>query len=373
MKTTRRHDIDWLRVIAIWLLVIYHIAIIFQPWAMFFGFIRSDELIEPLWKPMTMLNVWRIPLLFYVSGMGVYFALRKRNWKQLILERVQRILIPFIFGFFAITTLHMFIFQSYYNMPLEYFPHVGHLWFLGNIFAYVLLLSPLFFYLKKNEDGVFSRKLSSFMSNPFGPLSITLFFVLEVFIVKPGMFELYAETWHGFFLGFLAFFFGFLLMYSGKTSWQTLLKWRWLYIGLAAILYFLRITYFEMNAPEYLKAIESNLWIFGLFGIGHKYLNKPGKMLSYLTKAAYPVYIVHMFALYAGAWLILPLGLHPMLSFGLVTVFTLAVCYFLYEFIIRRIAILRPLFGLKWKEVKTEEEVGMNASGSAVTEGIVSS
>lgn len=84
MVTARRYDIDWLRVIAIGLLLIYHIAIIFQPWAMMLGFIRSEELMEDLWKPMTMLNVWRIPFLFYVSGMGVYFAIGKRNWQQLL-------------------------------------------------------------------------------------------------------------------------------------------------------------------------------------------------------------------------------------------------------------------------------------------------
>ena len=57
MKLERRHDIDWLRVIAIGLLLIYHIAIIFQPWAMFIGFIRGPELMEGLWTPMTALNV----------------------------------------------------------------------------------------------------------------------------------------------------------------------------------------------------------------------------------------------------------------------------------------------------------------------------
>jgi glucan biosynthesis protein C len=89
MTLERRHDIDWLRVVAIGLLLIYHIAIIFQPWAMFIGFIKSEETLEALWTPMTMLNVWRIPLLFYVSGMGLYFAMRKRNWKQLFLERTK--------------------------------------------------------------------------------------------------------------------------------------------------------------------------------------------------------------------------------------------------------------------------------------------
>ena len=361
MKTTRRHDIDWLRVIAIWFLLIYHIAIMFQPWAMFFGFIRSPELLESLWKPMTMLNVWRIPLLFYVSGMGVYFALRKRNWKQLVIERVQRILVPFIFGFIAITTLHIFLFQKYYNMPLEYFPHAGHLWFLGNIFAYVLILSPLFFYLKKNEEGAFAKRISSFMGNPLGPLSIILFFVLEVLLVKSAMFELYAQTWHGFFLGLLAFFFGFLFVYTGKAFWETVLKWRWFYISLAAILYTLRITVLATPPLGYLTAIESNLWIFGLFGMGYKYLNQPGIALTYLSQAAYPVYIIHMFVLYAGALIIFPLEIPAMLKFVLVVVFTMSVCYLIYEFIIRRLGIMRPLFGLRLKPRNKETKMDVEA------------
>ncbi|WP_198416756.1 acyltransferase family protein [Marinilabilia rubra] len=126
MTKERRHDIDWLRVVAIGLLLIYHIAIIFQPWAMFIGFIRSDEPIENLWKLMTMLNIWRIPFLFYVSGMGLFFAMKKRNFRQLISERTKRILIPLIFGIVAIAPLHFLIFQKYYNLPLSYYPHVGH-------------------------------------------------------------------------------------------------------------------------------------------------------------------------------------------------------------------------------------------------------
>ena len=355
MSTERRHDIDWLRVIAIGLLLIYHIAIIFQPWAMFIGFIRSDESLEGLWKPMTMLNVWRIPLLFYVSGMGLYFAMHKRNWQQLLLERTKRILLPFAFGVMAITTLHMFIFQKYYDMPLGYFPHAGHLWFLGNIFAYVLLLLPLFFYLKKHENGRFKKGLSAFMGNPVGPLLISMFFVIEAVVVKPQLFAMYAETWHGFFIGLLAFFFGFLFMYSGKTFWQTVLRWQWLYIGLAAILFGIRYFIFATEAPGYLTAIESNCWIFGIFGLGYKYLNRPSKTLSYLSKAAYPVYIIHMFVLYSGAMLILPLKMPIVLKCIAITAFTGIFCYLIYEFILRRIIFLRPLFGLKWTSKKFEK------------------
>lgn len=355
MITERRHDIDWLRVIAIGLLLIYHIAIIFQPWAMFIGFIRSDELMESLWKPMSLLNIWRIPLLFYVSGMGVYFAIRKRSWKELLLERSKRILLPFLFGMIAIVPLQFLVFQEFYNLPLSYNAHPAHLWFLGNIFIYVVLLLPLFFYLKKIENGRFMKGLSSFMNNPIGPLSISVFFILEIIIVKPQVFEMYAQTWHGFFLGFLAFFFGFLFMYSGRTFWQTVLKWRWLYFGMAVALYINRLVIFELKSPGYLMAIESNCWIFVVFGFGYKYLNKPGATLSYLSQAAYPIYIIHMFALYAGSMIILPLEIPVIVKFISIIVFTGAICFLIYEFMIRRIGILRPLFGLKWNFNKSAE------------------
>lgn len=347
MTTDRRHDIDWLRVIAIGLLLIYHIAIIFQPWALFTGFIKSNQALQSLWTPMTMLNVWRIPFLFYVSGMGLYFAMQKRSAKELIFERSKRILLPFVFGFFAITPLHVYIFQHYYKLPLGYYASSGHLWFLGNIFVYVLLLSPLFFHLKKHGQGKFKQALSKLMSYALGPLTITVFFMLEVGIVQPQLFELYAQTWHGFFIGLLAFLFGFLLVYAGNNFWRTVAKWQWLYLAIATGLYVLRLTGWHSLSNMYLVAIESNCWIFGLFGLGYRYLNQPSSMLRYLSAAAYPVYIVHMFVLFGGAWLILPLNMTPMLKFLSITTFTFIVCWLTYELVLKRVRFLRPLFGLK--------------------------
>ncbi len=349
MTIERRYDIDWLRVIAIALLLIYHIAIVFQPWAMFIAFLRSDEMSTALWQPMTMLNVWRIPILFYVSGLGAYFALRKRNNTQLLKERTTRILLPFLFGIIAITPLHMYVFQDYYNMPLSYYAHMGHLWFLGNIFIYVLIGLPLFFAIKK---GMFSRLLSfseRLFSNPLGLLSVNIFFIAEVLIFQPKPFAVYAQTWHGFAIGLLAFFFGFLFMKTGKVFWNTVKRWKWFFLGLAAILYTLRYVIFAAEGPSYLTVIESNSWIFSIFGFCHQYLNKPSKALSYLSKAAYPVYIIHMIVLYLAAKLILPFHLPAIIAFIIITIITFSGCYLIYEFIIRRIPILRPLFGLKRK------------------------
>ena len=160
------------------------------------------------------------------------------------------------------------------------------------------------------------------------------------------------------FIGLLAFLFGFIFVYSGNAFWQTVSKWKWLYIAIAMGLFIIRFTGFESLSNMYLTTIESNCWIFGVFGLGYHYLNKPSELLSYLSQAAYPVYIIHMFVLFIGSLIILPLEIHPILKFISVTLFTFIVCFLIYELILRRVYILRPLFGLKWKfnsKIKVKE------------------
>jgi hypothetical protein len=62
-----------------------------------------------------------------------------------------------------------------------------------------------------------------------------------------------------------------------------------------------------------------------------------------------------MFVLYAGAMIILPLEIPVMLKFISIILFTGTMSYLIYEFIIRRISLLKPLFGLKWNFNRTGE------------------
>ena len=68
----RRYDIDWLRDFALGLLIVYHISIVFQPWSYFIYFPQSEKPLESIWLVMGLINIWRIPLLFIISG---------ENWK----------------------------------------------------------------------------------------------------------------------------------------------------------------------------------------------------------------------------------------------------------------------------------------------------
>ena len=348
--SARRYDIDWVRVIAIGLLLIYHVSIAFQSWGVMIGFITNKESWGSLWIPMSMLNVWRIPLLFFVSGMGVYFAIREKDWKQLLMERASRILVPFLFGMLVIVPVSIYIWQYYYNMEtgfsfLNFNP--GHLWFLGNIFVYVVVLSPVFFYLKRNEEGPLVNSIKKILSNPLGLLLVIAASVAEAMLVNPYPYELYSMTWHGFFLGLLAFFFGFCLVLSGDGFREMMMKWRWVFLATAVVLYTYRLLQFQMRVPNYQLAIESDFWIFTVFAFAFRYLNHSSKVLNYLSQAAYPVYILHMIFLSLGSLLIFSLEIAVQLQFILVLLFTGSGCFIVYEFIIRRVSFIRPLFGLK--------------------------
>ncbi|MEL7534581.1 MAG: acyltransferase family protein [Bacteroidota bacterium] len=344
--TTRRYDIDWIRVIAIWLLLFYHIAIGFRPWGTLIGFIRHETPLDALEIFMSILGVWRIPLLFFVSGMGVCFAMRKRSWLALLKERAQRILLPFVFGSLTIVPMHIWLWRDYYHQDQVYVPNPAHLWFLGNILIYVVLFTPLFLYLRRQQDKAVGRFIKKVMSHPAGFILLILPFVLEAVWVNPEMFTLYATTVHGFLLGLIAFLLGYLMVYAGSSFWELLGRWKWALLLAAVSLFGLRLGYYELAAPNALLAVESNLWVLAILGLGYRYLNRPHPALSYLSQAAYPVYILHMLFLYLASYFLFPSGISAWWAFALVLVLTLVGCYATYE-LIRRIKWLRPLFGLK--------------------------
>ena len=344
----RRYDIDWLRTLALGLLIIYHATISFQPWASFIGFPQNEESLEVLWIFMAMLNVWRIPILFLISGMGVRFAMERRDWKQLLKDRTIRILIPLVFGYFFIVPIYIYLIYKHYGLAAQYSPELGHLWFLANIFAYVLLLLPLLYYLKNRPNNFFLRTLSTLFRWPVMLFLMALPLMFEVWLVKPDIFSAYAGTPHGFWLGMICFFTGFIFITINNVFWSAVSGIRWLALVAALLLYLVRFLIFRFEgSPNWLTAIESMSWMLAIIGFGSLYLNKPSKSLSYFSQAVYPVYIIHMPVLFSLLYYLLPLELPAVLKLALLLAGTFGISLLIYEFVIRRMNWIRPLFGMK--------------------------
>ena len=82
-----------------------------------------------------------------------------------------------------------------------------------------------------------------------------------------------------------------------------MVKWRWVFLTTAILLFGMRYFYFELRAPLYLIPVESNFWIFSVIAFACKYLNHPSKALDYLKPGglsnlhtAYDFFVLRIYA-----------------------------------------------------------------------------
>ncbi|ROR97974.1 acyltransferase-like protein [Sinobacterium caligoides] len=344
----RRYDIDWIRTLAVGLLIIYHITVSFLPWAKQFNFMQNDQPLMELWTFMSLINLWRIPIIFMVAGMGLYFSMQRRNYRQLMQERSRFILLPLVFGSLFIVPLLPFMLSNFYQQAFSYRPAMGHLWFLGNIYAYVLLLLPLFIYLNNRPDNLLFRAFNKLLQHPAGLYLLALPMMLEAWLINPELFFIYYKNLHGFWLGIICFSLGFLFVSLKGTFWSAVQRSRHCSLTLALLCFFNRLIIFQFEAvPNPLLAFESLCWMLAIFGYACRHLNRTSSTLSYFSQAVFPVYIIHMPVQYAVSYYLLPLSLNPWLKLMVLITATFIICLSCYEYIIRRTGWLRPLFGMK--------------------------
>jgi glucan biosynthesis protein C len=81
-------------------------------------------------------------------------------------------------------------------------------------------------------------------------------------------------------------------------------------------------------------------------GFARSFAPGDGKALRYLREAVFPVYILHQTLIVVFAHNLKPLRLIPIVEGPLLVGMTFAACFAGYE-IVRRVAWLRPLFGLR--------------------------
>jgi surface polysaccharide O-acyltransferase-like enzyme len=343
----RRHDVDWLRVLALGLLIVYHVVLCFQPWAASIRFPRNEPPLEALWPFMALINIWRIPLLFLISGMGVRFAMERRDWKQLLLDRTLRIALPFVFCFYGLGSLFA-VALPWLGWNADYTIQFGHLWFLVNIYCYVLWLIGILTYLKNSPDHPVLRFLGRVIRWPPGLFLLALLPVVEAALVNPEYFSLYVDTVHGWLLGLICFFLGFVFVCRQHEFWPAVARIRWIALGLAFSLYLVRLCVFQLQQePNALVAFESMCWMLAVLGFASLHLDRPSRILGYCSRAVYPVYIVHLPVQFTAAYVLLPLALPASVKLTVLLVGTFGVSLLLYEYGLRRLKWIRPFFGMK--------------------------
>lgn len=370
----RLYYLDWLRVLAFGLLVFYHAGLIFVDW----GFhIQNKELTDALKPPLLFLNQWRLPLLFLVSGAGTFFALGRRSGVEFMKERFVRLFIPLVFGilfvippqvFFERLNQHAFS-GSYIQFYPEFFngiyPHGNftwnHLWFIVYLLTFVILALPVFMFAR-NEDG---KKIMNSISLTLSKPLRLIVLVVPLLVIEFALRRHWPDTrnlvsdWYNFSFYFVIFLYGYFIA-SDEKLWPVIEQDRKIYL-LLGILSF-SIIFFGWHYPgqSFLEKISSGHLIFGFFkclnilcwilcllGYSKRYLNFSNTTLQYANKAVYPFYILHQTVLIVIGYYIIKLDSGIAIKYALCVTGTYLITMIFYEFIIRRMSVIKIFFGIK--------------------------
>jgi len=95
VPSQRRADIDWIRIAAFGVLILYHVGLVYAPWD---WHVHSPHTIEALGLAALVTNPWRLTLLFMVSGIALRFMVRKTPPAQAFRQRLERLVPPLLFG-----------------------------------------------------------------------------------------------------------------------------------------------------------------------------------------------------------------------------------------------------------------------------------
>lgn len=373
MEKIRRYDLDWLRVIVFSLLIFYHVGMFFVPWG---WHIKNNEVYAWLRYPMLFLNQWRLPILFVISGMGTAYALSFRTAGQFMKERFVRLYIPLAVGMLLIVSPQVYIerivdgdftgnFWDWYASGtfLKGIYPAGnfswhHLWFLPYLLVFSIILTPVFVNLRNNP----SHKLLTWLRKRVAGNPYFLFWMILPLYVYEALLEPFFDVthnliwdWFNFVSSLTLFFYGFVLISIKEEFWKAIvIIWKRTmmigvvcFSGLLFIWLFLQDSIVVHFVEALIKVTNLWAWILTFFGLASMCLNKKSRTLTYANQAVYPFYILHQTITIIIGFYIYDLQLNLLTKFSLMLIGTFGFSWLIYEFLIRRIQLLWPLFGLK--------------------------
>lgn len=372
---TRRHDLDWLRVIAFGLLILYHVGMFYVTWGWHVKSTHASLLIEPA---MALLNPWRLALLFFISGVAVRFALDKTPTARFLRERTVRLLVPLAFGMAVIVMPQAYVellgtgeiepgilafWPHYLTIPGEFSiitPTWNHLWYVAYVLVYTIIAALAAPALNRLAAGPAARAFAAMAADRTGLLLILAaalpFLAYRVFL-DPAFPTTHAmaDDWANHAHSLTIFLFGYLAA-KNPDFWSAIAR-HWqkalgvaLVIGVAIVMARLNWQAVRGNdallqTMQLLRVLYAWAVIVTLLGAARRWLNRPGKRLVYFTEAIFPYYILHQTLIVVIGWTLLDAGLSAPVEASVVIGGTVAGCAIGYE-IVRRLGPARLLFGL---------------------------
>jgi surface polysaccharide O-acyltransferase-like enzyme len=364
----REYGLDFLRVAAFGVLIFYHSGMGFVSWD---WHVKNNETSPLLEHFMLLFNRWRLPLLFFISGCGVYFSLRRRSFLEFSSERIRRLFIPVLFGIFVTVPPQIYFerlrqgvpfatYWDFYKTVFDFVPYRAgntswhHLWFVVYILVHSLVGIPLFAWLRGERGRQAVAAFANFIArHPKAFYLINLPSLAAGYTLGPRFPTTNALVgdWANLTGTFITFAWGFVIA-SSPALLDTIERRRKEFLTLAVVLqiffYWARLSGADLGPAgrSFVNGWLGFLWIFALVGLARAGVKHGGEWLARANEAVYPFYIIHQTVTVAAVYALASAPLNLWLKLALVMAATFLGSYVFYESM-RRTALTRLLIGLR--------------------------
>ena len=367
--------LDWARIGAFGLLVLYHVGMYYVSWDWHVKSPFASTALEP-W--MRLSNPWRMSLLFIVSGVASAALLARPG--PVMRQRSKRLLLPLLFGVAVLVPPQTYfeVVQkggyggSYIEFLRLYFsayhgfcrgsaclvlPTWNHLWFLVYLWLYTLLLWALLRAWPQALD-----RLASVVAHALRCWRLLVLPIVFLALARVALYGRFGSThalvddWYNHAIYLPLFVLGAILA-KRRELFDRMAEWRWPALAAALAGWALLNVYLDASTPpaaanEALRLVMRCVWaavqwlaLVAVLGFARRHLNRDHRWRAALTDAVFPVYLLHQTLIILGAVALRPLGWAPAVEGPLLVAFTLATSLAVWA-LARRIAWLRPWFGI---------------------------
>jgi len=373
----RRYELDWLRVMAILVVFLYHSTRFFNLGDWHIKNVNTFVWVE-MWNVFA--TRWMMPLFFIISGAGLFYSIsRAGGWWRFYCAKFQRLMIPVLIGSVTHSVLQIYLERlthgqlsgSFFafipqalngiylsiGMPGNYAFHGMHLWYLLFLFVYSLLCFRLFLWLQGSGRRVLDR-VAAWLSIPgCTVVGLVIPLVILELLVPRTVLEVGSGGWG--FLYYVWFLIAGFILFSSDRLQQRIKDQRW--ISLLLGVGFTCAHLFQLFSPsrlvfpggisEWLSTLLSFFsawsWLLTILGFGMRHLAVERPALRPLNEGVMPFYILHQTTLLCMGYFIMAWAIHDTLKWVMVFTVSFVVIIALYRLLIQKVDVLRFLFGMK--------------------------
>lgn len=366
----RRHDLDWLRVGALGLLIVTHVTYVYRTtgWR-----INSEH--AGLWGDLIVeaMAPWRMTLVFFIGGVATRYMLQNHNFVGFATNRILRLGVPFFMAVLLLVPLmwwvtnpeaHAYSYLQYeWRTPLHahtvyglHLPDFGHVWFLSYLLTYALIAGLVWCFAPKTWQAVEAWSGRQSIVWILGLLAIL--FIASDAVLKPvfGRTDMLIDDPAGHLRCLPPFLLGVILARS-DAFWRRLDEARaWLAplaiaFGIVALCVAGLDTLSNHTAPAWHSGVADGVYgaaaVLAILALGHRMLNQPSPQLRYFSDAIMPVYLMHQVVIVVVGVSLLKAGLPAWIEYPALLAATALIPLAIYHVVIRKFDPLRLLFGLK--------------------------